>query len=481
MSEQKYFSDKELFENSKTGDFLRFIEELKAKAKDMEEDETRPLLSVLMRTQGKRLETLKEVFLCLSSQSCMDFEVLLMGHKVCEDDRKKVEEVISACTQNIKDRIRYIPVDFGGRTAPLNEGYRHAKGMYITILDDDDIVFENWVESFKNAHEKGAGRVLHSYVMRQDWASNTDEDGNVSLAAMGPMQNLYCRDFDWIRQISVNSCPSFSYAIPRYVLSVLGFEFDESLTTTEDWDFLMRVTALCGISEVDDVTGIYRIWINAENSATVHDQTEWMDNYKIVQQRIVEMPCIMTDKDIRKVLEYKKVYGDEGVYCDGSDAMLDVMTTAKLYIDEGHGYSEYNIIPGIITINKNTFSAVYEKDFDKAGKIKALRFDPSERNRMFIEDIKIKIYFEEGESKVWKMDELKTNGEAVRGGLLMFSDDPQLRIEFPQARKIEKVEISGKANANISDRDIISLIHGGKIEKRSKIEAFLIKVKNRIG
>ena len=324
----------------------------------------------------------------------MDFEVLLMGHKVCEDDRKKVEEVISACTQNIKDRIRYIPVDFGGRTAPLNEGYRHAKGMYITILDDDDIVFENWVESFKNAHEKGAGRVLHSYVMRQDWASNTDEDGNVSLAAMGPMQNLYCRDFDWIRQISVNSCPSFSYAIPRYVLSVLGFEFDESLTTTEDWDFLMRVTALCGISEVDDVTGIYRIWINAENSATVHDQTEWMDNYKIVQQRIVEMPCIMTDKDIRKVLEYKKVYGDEGVYCDGSDAMLDVMTTAKLYIDEGHGYSEYNIIPGIITINKNTFSAVYEKDFDKAGKIKALRFDPSERNRMFIEDIKIKIYFE---------------------------------------------------------------------------------------
>ena len=57
MSEQKYFSDKELFENSKTGDFLRFIEELKAKAKDMEEDETRPLLSVLMRTQGKRLET----------------------------------------------------------------------------------------------------------------------------------------------------------------------------------------------------------------------------------------------------------------------------------------------------------------------------------------------------------------------------------------------------------------------------------------
>ena len=45
----------------------------------------KPLLTCIMRTQGKRREALEEILLCLSAQTCHDFEFIIIPHKVSED------------------------------------------------------------------------------------------------------------------------------------------------------------------------------------------------------------------------------------------------------------------------------------------------------------------------------------------------------------------------------------------------------------
>lgn len=128
-----------------------------------------PFLSVVTRTQGKRPEMLKEALDSLSSQTDKDFEVVLVGHKLDESRQQIVENVISEQSAHMKNRIRFLKLDRGNRTAPLNFGFAHARGSFISILDDDDIVLENWVDEFHKAAKGSEGNVLHAYVIAQKW------------------------------------------------------------------------------------------------------------------------------------------------------------------------------------------------------------------------------------------------------------------------------------------------------------------------
>jgi SAM-dependent methyltransferase len=42
----------------------------------------RPFLSIVTRTQGKRAQALVEMFTCLAGQTVIDFEILIMGHRL---------------------------------------------------------------------------------------------------------------------------------------------------------------------------------------------------------------------------------------------------------------------------------------------------------------------------------------------------------------------------------------------------------------
>ena len=54
-----------------------------------------PFLSVVIRTQGKREDGLRESLLCMSAQSNQNFEILLIGHKLGSTQKKLVEEILS--------------------------------------------------------------------------------------------------------------------------------------------------------------------------------------------------------------------------------------------------------------------------------------------------------------------------------------------------------------------------------------------------
>lgn len=248
----------------------------------------RPFLTVVTRTQGKRTEMLREVMLSLAAQTDQDFELLLVGHKVSPEDQAKLDALLEDFPASLRARVRCLSVHHGTRTTPLNVAFAHARGDYIAVLDDDDLVFDNWVSVFHTAAEKGRGTLLHSYVVTQKW--ELTEHGSMASKAPG---SECCHDFRPVNQLEYNMCPLMSIAFPAQYFQRYGLIFDETLTTTEDWDYIMRLAAFAGVTDIPETTAIYRMWENAENSQSLHEQPEWKRNYARIQARLTQMPVLL--------------------------------------------------------------------------------------------------------------------------------------------------------------------------------------------
>lgn len=245
-------------------------------------------LSILIRTQGRRHQELREVFLCLSAQSDMDFEVLLIGHKINKEQEKIIQTIIDEQPDCLRNRIRLLKLDYGNRTTPLNFGFAHARGEYTAVLDDDDVVFADWVENFHRAAKEYPGTLLHAYVAYQQWMKLNKGELQGSVRAYASPDAMYCKPFSWPEQMYRNNCPLIGLAFPTVFFQKLGIIFDETLTTTEDWDYMQRIVILSGVTDIKKVTSIYRWWINAESSQTAHSKSEWNYNYEIIQKKCVQ-------------------------------------------------------------------------------------------------------------------------------------------------------------------------------------------------
>lgn len=245
----------------------------------------RPFLSIVTRTQGKRVDTLREVLLCLSAQSCDDFELLLIGHRLDDARGVLVQQVIEECPAALRSRIRFIGINHGTRTTPLNVGFQEARGHYISILDDDDVPFAHWVEEFKKLAEKHPGRMLRTVAVRQEYDEVQTYTGRKSVRAVSGMHRDYPPRFDLLRQLCMNLTPNTALAFPRSAFHDFGIRFDETLTTTEDWDFLMRVAFICDVASSDEITCIYRWWRSSASSRTEHDAAEWQRNLERILEK----------------------------------------------------------------------------------------------------------------------------------------------------------------------------------------------------
>lgn len=414
-----------------------------------------PFLSVITRTQGKRIEALTETLLCLTAQTNTDFEILIMGHKLTNDGQVTVENIINELPSWMKQKVRLIKVDHGNRTTPLNVGFEVAKGKYISILDDDDIVFDNWVEEFYNLYKKFPGTILHTYSLVQKW-EEIDYYNSKALRACGTTDNTYCRDFNLLEQITTNFCPTMSYACPSYPFKQLGIKFNEEVSTTEDWDFLMRTAFLTGVSDSNKVTSIYRMWTNSENSYSAHSKYEWTRNMNILKNYFNKIPIVLPEGYAKRI--------PFCLNCNKSHRPKSILT--KLYIDYGNGFSESNTM--LHTLKNFEIPLIFE-GFSNKKIVHALRFDPSEHNITWVSNFNIEITTYEDQTLNYKLKNIFSNGLRIYNGILFLRPDPQIHISFTEPVKIKTVKIS--CNIGINIRDFVF----NKISKRKNILFTILK------
>ena len=78
--------------------------------RELREGSDQPFLSVVTRTQGKRPDMLTETLLSLTGQTNTDFELLIMGHNLTEEQHRCVSEMLSELPQWMREKTRLIPV-----------------------------------------------------------------------------------------------------------------------------------------------------------------------------------------------------------------------------------------------------------------------------------------------------------------------------------------------------------------------------------
>jgi hypothetical protein len=241
-------------------------------------DANPPFLSIITRTQGRRPHTLVEVLTCLAAQTDIDFELLLLGHRLDPDSTDLVLGLVDDCPAWLRDRVRYIAVPGGTRTRPLQVGLEMARGDYVTVLDDDDIIFAHWVACFRNAAHAMPDQVLRSNAVVQT-VDTVAVQGMLGLRAETSPELQYPRTFNFFDHILENRSPPMTLAFPRQLVEQAGLSFDEALTTTEDWDFFMRCASIIGVADAGEITSVYRWWNKGESSRTLHLRAEWQDNH----------------------------------------------------------------------------------------------------------------------------------------------------------------------------------------------------------
>ena len=254
--------------------------------------ENRPFLTAVIRTRGRRIHTLRETLVCLNGQTDRDIEILVVGHRLDPAAIKAVERVLDDQPEEMRERTRLIRVEDGNRTRPLNVGFAEARGRYIAILDDDDIPMGNWVETFRILDRQAPGRLLRTACVRQSVRSITVQ-AQAGLRAEGPPERGYDRHFDLLEHLRINHSPPICLAFPRGAFHDLGIRFDETMTTTEDWDYLLRVAVLLGVESSTECTGVYRWWVEGESSRSEHAQAEWDRNYQAIIRKMDVSPLLL--------------------------------------------------------------------------------------------------------------------------------------------------------------------------------------------
>lgn len=397
-----------------------------------------PFLTVVLRTQGKREEGLREALLCLSAQTNQDFEIILIGHKMTEDHKKIVENILSEQQDEFLIKIRYFELNEGTRTAPLNFGLAHARGKYAAFYDDDDILFANWVECFWQASKKQDGRILHSYAFAQDW-SNTEHLGYRAETAP---KDTYCQKFDLISQLTVNKCPLMTIAFPTYLFQKLGIMFDEELNVTEDWEYIMRTSLICGVADECEPTAIYRFWKNIETSSTLHDEASWLDTYKKIQENMNERYTILPPNNLSKIIQL--VEKNNSI----SPLKKNDLSVSTFYYSTGNPFNDQEVI-------KTSSDKIYpEFDLwflftDKRNDLSAMRFDLCEEGFFVLREIKIDVWFTNGEKQEISIQDCIHNGLTLGGNILFLHKDPEIIWEWKDSRLVDVVHISGRISRNL--------------------------------
>ena len=236
--------------------------------------ETAPFLSVLVRTQGKRMSTFVETLLSLAAQTVQDFEVLVLAHDVEPDAIAELNAIVEWFDPDFVQRVRVVRVDGGGRARPLNVGALEARGSYIAALDDDDVAFANWVSEFLRAAKSRPGTAVRTLVAEQPIESVPwgDEDG---YTPRGSTSIPFPDPFDLWKHMFENMSPFCGFAFPRSCFVDMGIRFDETLAVVEDWDVILQVALLCGVTDSAAVSSLYRRWQSPHSSFAVHGADEW--------------------------------------------------------------------------------------------------------------------------------------------------------------------------------------------------------------
>lgn len=259
-------------------------------------------LTVLIRTTGDRPRELDEALLCLSAQTSRDFDVIVLVHGA-DDDQFDVTRQQVADFAAVAEIPAYAERVRGGhRGQPLHRGTELATGRYAAILDDDDYVTAEWVATFQDLEDSGPGRVLRVSTVTR---TMVDAPGAIELTrtCSTPSEVEYGDPWSVLAHLVINRTPIHAFAFPMFPVRQLGVHFRTDLPVVEDWDFLMRIAVLCGVSDSRRPTAVYNR--HPVDTSQQHVPVEGWRDAELSVRRSLERPLLI------EVTEFDRAVDDQ--------------------------------------------------------------------------------------------------------------------------------------------------------------------------
>ncbi len=267
-----------------------------------ESDGQHPFLSVITRTTGRRLTTLREALMSLAGQTSQNFEVHLVVHSASSSDVSAVESLVAEFPKSMTSRIKILQCLRQGRAAPLNDAIDCLRGRYVCVLDDDDFVFAHWVATFETLALANPGSLLRATCVRQYYEITADGDRRISRATSW-FKCDWPSVYDAVTHIYKNKTPFMSVAFPVQVFTELRLRFDESLTTLEDWQLMTQAAMHYGVASSPEITSVYRWWTNGESSLRIHTPEEWKANLDYVVNKLDNQLLLLPPGSAARICE----------------------------------------------------------------------------------------------------------------------------------------------------------------------------------
>ena len=296
-----------------------------------------PFLTVVTRTVGNR-STLLDTLACLSGQTDGDFEVLLMLNTDDPGARDFVVDLIASFHQSFRDRIRVDISTEMHRVAPLNRALGLAHGRYVTILDDDDFVFGDWVEQFHQAADAQPGAVIRCRAV--DQRIDTIGTDGAAVAASG-FEASYRATFDLASHLAGGQSPQGTLAVPYEAINTFRLRFDEEMIVCEDIEFYLRATRLCGVVDTGTFGMVYRRWTDRFASEHTVSPEVWEHAIQQVVSRLDAGPLLMPAGTASRL--YQAAVQERALYDldQGTAALLRRATVAERnWASLVHAYKE---------------------------------------------------------------------------------------------------------------------------------------------
>jgi glycosyltransferase involved in cell wall biosynthesis len=211
-------------------------------------------VSVVIRTRN-RPALLREALESLRSQTARPRQVVVVN-----DGGASPKDVTDGF-HDAFDVVLEDPRQRHGRSAAANRGVALATEELVAFLDDDDRCFPDHLERLMAAQRQGPEPVVYADAV-------TVVYGQGESGWEPRVRTLqYSLDYDPDYLLLANYIPIHTLLLPRELFRKVG-GFDEGLEYSEDWDFLIRLSAETPFRHLRAVTCEYRVFEAQSNDPT---------------------------------------------------------------------------------------------------------------------------------------------------------------------------------------------------------------------
>ena len=250
---------------------------------------------------------LEECLNSIKNQTYKNFEVIMVN-----DGSKDDSETICMNFLRSDSRFRYLKKENGGVSSARNVGLDNVEGDYITFIDADDWVDENYLDLLITTVKKN-----HSDIVVSSYKQFNNID--VFYLRAYTIQEKYLLNFEKMNRddfltifpklMSINVC--FNNAVAKLFRKELvkNLRFDTSIKYGEDLDFYFRLYLnVDSISYVDEPTYVYRMHGDSTTSNFNQEHAEQeLTIFKQMYEKIQEigLPSIHYFNKLKKLLELR--------------------------------------------------------------------------------------------------------------------------------------------------------------------------------